>query len=153
LLWRGTRDGFGAADFHRRCDGHPNTLTLIADTGGNIFGGFTPVEWESRPRTFTKADPSMRSFVFTLKNPHDVPPRRFALKLAEISNAINCVVTYGPIFFGGIVVADKSNANSSSYTSCFGLCYTNDTDVPSETFFTNSPRFTVDEIEVFEIRD
>jgi hypothetical protein len=44
LLWRGGRDGFGARDFHRRCDGHANTLTLILDTKGNTFGGFTPVE-------------------------------------------------------------------------------------------------------------
>jgi hypothetical protein len=43
LLWRGSRDGFGAADFHNRGDGHPNTLTVILDTDGNIFGGFTPV--------------------------------------------------------------------------------------------------------------
>jgi hypothetical protein len=47
LLWRGGRDGFGARDFHSRCDGHANTLTLIEDTNGNIFGGFTPLEWES----------------------------------------------------------------------------------------------------------
>jgi hypothetical protein len=32
LLWRGSRDGFGARDFHRRCDGHAPTLTLIQDT-------------------------------------------------------------------------------------------------------------------------
>jgi hypothetical protein len=43
-LWRGSRDGFGKHDFHSRCDGHPNTLTVILDTDGNIFGGFTPVE-------------------------------------------------------------------------------------------------------------
>jgi hypothetical protein len=48
LLWRGSRDGFGARDFRRRCDGHAPTLTLIQDTKRNIFGGFTPVEWESR---------------------------------------------------------------------------------------------------------
>jgi hypothetical protein len=48
LLWRGGRDGFGKHDFHSRCDGHANTLTVIEDTKGNIFGGFTPVEWESR---------------------------------------------------------------------------------------------------------
>jgi hypothetical protein len=33
LLWRGSRDGFGARDFHRRCDGHARTLTLIQDKG------------------------------------------------------------------------------------------------------------------------
>jgi hypothetical protein len=44
LLWRGSRDGFTAKEFHLRCDGRANTLTLIADTDGNVFGGFTPVK-------------------------------------------------------------------------------------------------------------
>jgi hypothetical protein len=48
LLWRGSRDGFAACDFHCRCDGRAPTLTLIQDTEGNIFRGFTPVEWDSR---------------------------------------------------------------------------------------------------------
>jgi hypothetical protein len=47
LLWRGSRDGFTAGEFHRRCDGRANTLALITDTDGNVFGGFTPVEWDS----------------------------------------------------------------------------------------------------------
>jgi hypothetical protein len=34
--------------FPGRYDGHVNTLTVFLDTNGNIFGGFTPVEWESR---------------------------------------------------------------------------------------------------------
>jgi hypothetical protein len=50
LLWRGSRDGFCAKDFHGRCDGHANTLTLILDMGGNVLGGFTPLQWES-PRS------------------------------------------------------------------------------------------------------
>jgi hypothetical protein len=40
LLWHGSRDGFGAQDFHGRCDGRANTLMLILDTNQNIFGGF-----------------------------------------------------------------------------------------------------------------
>jgi hypothetical protein len=44
LLWRGSRDSFKEKDFHRRCDGHANTLTVILDTEGNSFGGFTPAE-------------------------------------------------------------------------------------------------------------
>jgi hypothetical protein len=48
LLWRGSRNGFEVQEFHRRCDGHSNTLTVILDTNGNLFGGFTPLEWESR---------------------------------------------------------------------------------------------------------
>jgi len=29
LLYRGTRDGFGSDDFHSRCNGHANTLTIL----------------------------------------------------------------------------------------------------------------------------
>jgi hypothetical protein len=44
LLWRGSRNGFDGKEFHRRCDGHPNTLTLVLDAQGNVFGYFIPVE-------------------------------------------------------------------------------------------------------------
>jgi hypothetical protein len=43
LLWRGSRDGFQIQQFHDRCDCRPNTVTLILDSDGNIFDGFTPV--------------------------------------------------------------------------------------------------------------
>jgi hypothetical protein len=69
-LWCGSRDGFGARDFQNRCDRHPNTLILILDMKGTIFGGFTPMEWESPRQSTHKADPNLKSFVFTLKNPH-----------------------------------------------------------------------------------
>jgi hypothetical protein len=79
LLWRGSRDGFGSTEFHRRRDGHANTLTVILDTKGNIFGGFTPLEWESRASwPFNKGDDSLKSFLFTLKNPHNMTARKFA---------------------------------------------------------------------------
>jgi hypothetical protein len=108
LLWRGSRDGFGAQAFHDRCDGHANTLAIILDTNGNIFGGFTPVEWESRtPRArppmgrgmmmmqwglrklkCCKPDDSLQRFLFILKNPHSVTARRFLLEAEEKHRAI-----------------------------------------------------------------
>jgi hypothetical protein len=150
LLWRGSRDGFGSRDFHRRCHGHANTLTLIEDTDGNIFGGFTPVEWDLPWISMSKADPSGKSFLFTLKNPHNVPARRFALKAEEKDVAIYCRAAYGPTFHGGIGVWDKCNANTASYTEYFG---NSDTGLDEKTFFTGSKNFQVKEIEVFEITD
>jgi hypothetical protein len=94
LLWRGSHDGFSAFDFRGRCDGYPNTLTVILDTKGNVFGGFTPVEWESKTRD--KADPSLKSFLFTLMNPQNVPARRFALKAEKKKHAIYCFSNRGP---------------------------------------------------------
>jgi hypothetical protein len=75
LLCPGSREGFKAQEFHRRCDGHANTLNVILDTKGNIFGGFTPVKWESReydgeywkPSNGLKEDNTQKSFLF-MKN-------------------------------------------------------------------------------------
>jgi hypothetical protein len=124
LLWRGSRDGFTAKQFHRRCDGRANTLTLIADTDGNVFGGFTPVEWESRKwngkggeeNNLFKCDNSLRSSLFTRRNPHGVPPRKFAPKEEMKQYAIVCNSALGPVFGGGIVVSDNCNANIYSHT-------------------------------------
>jgi predicted nucleic acid-binding Zn-ribbon protein len=147
LLWRGSRDGFGARDFHSRCDAHPNTLTVILNTDGNIFGGFTPLEWESKTRY--KGDPSLKSFIFTLKNPHKVPPRRFALKAAKKDSAIFCDSDCGPSFFD-VHVLDDCNTRASS-SALFGDSYINNTGLDGQTFFTGSMQFQVKEIEIFDI--
>jgi hypothetical protein len=145
LLWRGGRDGFGAPEFHSRCDGHANTLTLIEDTKGNIFGGFTPLKWESPKERKLKSDHSRRSFLFTLRNPHNVPARKFAVK----EKAICCCASWGPDF-RDISVAWNANANINSGTA-LGASYTNDTRMDGKSFFTGSIFFQVKEIEVFEI--
>jgi hypothetical protein len=149
LLWRGSRDGFSARDFHSRCDGHANTLAVILDTEGNIFGGFTPVEWESRGGL--TADLSQKSFLFTLKNPHNMPARRFALMDGKKDEAIFCYSGCGP-HIRDIGVLDNCNANTKSYTQP-GDRYTNDTGLGMYTVFTGSFYFQVKEIEVFEIID
>jgi hypothetical protein len=159
LLWCGSRDGFGASQFHRHCDGHTNTLTVILDTEGNIFGGFPPVSWESRKwngkygdeNNCTKADDSEKSFLFTLKNLHNITPRTFALIPAAKQQAIICCSGWGP-HFCNIGVSDNCNANTASATR-LGDAYTNDTRLDQYTVFTGSKNFQVKEIEVFEIPD
>jgi hypothetical protein len=151
LLWRGSRDGFDAGDFHRRCDGHANNVTVILDMKGNIFGGFTPLKWESCTEAKHQADRNLKSFLFTLKNPHNIGPRKFALKSNKQDEAIECVSCSGP-HFGDIGVSDHCNT-VSSYTFAFGVRYTNNTGLHGMTFFTGSQLFNVKEIEVFQIID
>jgi hypothetical protein len=156
ILWQGSQDGFSATEFHRRCDGHANTLTVIMDTKGNIFGGFTPVEWESRewqPMICYKADVSLKSFLFTLKNPHNIKARKFALKASEQDKATYCQNTEGPIFGDSDIVIHNDCNIRGNHTPCFGHSYINDTGVPSDTVLTGSSSFIVKEIEVFEITD
>jgi hypothetical protein len=130
---------------------------MILDTEGNIFGGFTPVKWESRATgPYGKADPSLTSFLFTLKNPHNISARRFALKAEKKDEAICCDSDYGPWFFGGIRVGNECNAHSNSCTYGFGAryaSYTNNTGLDGCRFFTGSDCFQVKETEVFEMTD
>ena len=47
LKYRASRDGFRSIDFHSKCDGIANTLTVIKAKTSNIFGGFTEQKWNS----------------------------------------------------------------------------------------------------------
>jgi hypothetical protein len=122
---------------------------VILDTKGNIFGGFTPLKWESG--NSWRADDSLKSFLFTLKNPHNIPARRFALKAEEKHLAIICYSHRGPDF-PDMAVSDNCNADIISATS-LDKCYINNTGLDKDVVFTGSMYFQVEEIEVFEIKD
>jgi hypothetical protein len=38
LLYKGSRDGFNAKDFHRLCDNKGPTITVIRTAQGKLFG-------------------------------------------------------------------------------------------------------------------
>jgi hypothetical protein len=125
---------------------------VILDTKGNIFGGFTPVEWDFN--SGWKADDSLKSFVFTLKNPHNIPARKFALRAEMKHQAICCNATLGPCFGGvpgcDIAVSRDCNRDNMNWTDLDAV-YTNDTGLGRKIVFTGSKHFQAKEIEVFEI--
>ena len=51
LVYRASRDGFSAADFHVRCDHLTDTLLVVKSTSGCIFGGFAHATWSHQPTT------------------------------------------------------------------------------------------------------
>jgi hypothetical protein len=142
LRWRGTRDGFKVADFHRLCDGKENTLTLIQDTDDFIWGGFTPVVWHSGSKW--ERDPSLRSFLFTMDNSSGRGARR--LHSQSQRRAIYCSASYGLLFGPGhdLRVADNCNENAKSVSN-LGHDYLPDDRRP---FFPAEVHFQVKEIEV-----
>jgi hypothetical protein len=126
------------------------------------LGSFTPVKWESRWLKW-KADDSQKSFRFTLKNPNNIPARRFALKTKMKYQAIYCCRFVGrptpraPRFdkgshFGDVWFHNNGNANTSS-GSHLGSSYTNDTGLDGPIVFMSMNTFQVREIEVFAITD
>jgi hypothetical protein len=151
LLWRGGRDGFSTGYFHAYCDGHPNTLVLVLDTDGNIFGGFTPLPWDST--TGNIIDDSQRSFLFSLKNPSGMPPATFQLKRDGF--AIFCYSQNGPSF-GDIFIENHCETAPLSSATAFGDNYESEglCGPPGmNRFFTGKKKFVVKEIEVFELTD
>jgi hypothetical protein len=108
-----------------------------------------------------KADDSLKNFLFTLKNPHNVPARRFPLKAEQKEYAIYCDWSQGPVFgkldFVGLLAFDICSALDYSHTSRFGETYSNDGGLEprqggyGSTLLTGTNGFQVREIEIFEI--
>jgi hypothetical protein len=150
VLYRASDHGFKGSNFHSRCDGKSNTITIILTTDGFIFGGFTPIAWDSSASY--KADTTGQSFLFSVNNPHnhDFGP----IGLQSQQYAIYCDSSYGPTFGDGhdLHIANDCNGNTSSYTS-LGNAYVNDTNMYGTLVFTGQQTFTVKEIEVFAVTD
>jgi hypothetical protein len=148
LLYRGSRDGFRPSDFHGKCENQSNTVTLIETTKGFIFGGFTPISWDSTNKF--KSDSSQKSFVFTLKNPNKISPRKF--QLSNASQAICSNSNHGPIFGSGYEIYLCANFDTNTiHSTNVGVTYVNDTGIDGKQVLTGEYNFTVKEIEVFAI--
>jgi hypothetical protein len=149
LLYRGTRDGFGSHDFHSKCDGHSNTLTILkAKYSSNIFGGYTKVIWDSS--STWKSDPN--AFIFTLTN-KDNQPLKMKIDPNRHKNAILCHSSWGPTFGDDINIANNANTTMSC-SSNLGFAYKHpqyafETD-EAAFFLAGSEWFQLEEIEIYQ---
>ena len=153
LLYRGSRDGFGAEDFHSKCDGHSNTLTLLkAKNSSFIFGGYASVSWHSLDSHVNDSN----AFVFSLTNKDDQPCKMKIDASNEIQPpAIGCYSEYGPIFGNypfDIVISTNSNTKIKSYSnlgSTFAHPIYAKGSNQAKAFLAGSYKFQLSEIEVF----
>eukprot|EP00117_Sycon_ciliatum_P011947 scpid50049/ scgid13206/ BTB/POZ domain-containing protein 19 len=147
-LYRGTRDGFSAKSFHRKCDNKGPTLVLVKSTDNSLFGGYAEQSWTSQPSKgrFVK---STRSFLFTLQQSSGKGPMRY--NVTKTNSALWHHPGRGPTFGSGfdLHIAANSQQSTTGYSS-FPLSYGK---VDSETALLSSlagkTNFTVQEIEVF----
>ena len=150
LLYRASEHGFGANDFHSKCDDHINTLTILK-ANEYIFGGFASTSWDSTSQW--KSDPN--AYLFSLTNKENMPCK-MNIKPNHSRFAIFCNSYYGPMFGdsnGDLCIASDANTNANSHAE---LCrsfnhpkYIHGTD-EAQSFLAGSFRFKVDEIEVYE---
>ena len=144
LLYRGTRDGFCAINFHSKCDGHSNTLTLCkAKETSYIFGGFTTIGWDSS--SGFKSDPN--AFLFSLTNKDNQPCK---MKQIDTNQSIYCHSGYGPIFGANdLYICDNSNTTAGSYSD-LGHSYQHPQPSQGYSYLAGSHPFQLSEIEVYK---
>jgi hypothetical protein len=63
LIFKGSVDGFGAANFHAKCDNIANTLVVIRSEHGKVFGGYT-----FKTLNFFWLVKDANAFIFSLTN-------------------------------------------------------------------------------------
>ncbi|CAF1446238.1 unnamed protein product, partial [Didymodactylos carnosus] len=132
-----------AEDFHRLCDGKGATMTIIQsnDDPGYLFGGYTTVSWSST----CSWQPDPQAFLFTLTNPHNIPPTKYHVKEKSMQFAVYHDATVGPSFGGDICVKNNSNAFVR-----FPVTYLDTTHHGDKTF-TGNKHLTMSDIEIYTL--
>ena len=147
LVYRASEDGFGSSEFHARCDGKLDTLTIVkVDGASKIFGAFSGASWDSNFRFKEDA----RAFIFSLVNRDKRPVK---MKITEPQYAICCCLNYGPTFGArDIYIASDANANSKSWFN-LGSSYAHPQyefkSAQAQSFLAGSAYFKVSDIEVY----
>eukprot|EP01105_Mastigella_eilhardi_P022118 TRINITY_DN5421_c0_g2_i1.p1 TRINITY_DN5421_c0_g2~~TRINITY_DN5421_c0_g2_i1.p1 ORF type:complete len:192 (-),score=34.26 TRINITY_DN5421_c0_g2_i1:186-689(-) len=123
LLWRGSKHGFAAEEFHDRCDGHTNTVTVVRNNHNYVLGGYTPLAWVSRTNWETGC--GGRTLVFSLLR-KGAPADTF-IRCTDHRHCIASNTSYGPCFHGcgSLVLCDECHDKTGSRSDpCGGSCET-----------------------------
>jgi hypothetical protein len=99
MLYKATRDGFGPKDFHNACDNKGPSISIIRTKQGDLCGGYSPLPWSSDGDETTHPD----LFLFTLSNPHKIPPTQFKLKKGSPFGQLNDAEFHIAFGFGFLV--------------------------------------------------
>ena len=145
LLFRGSKDGFSAGQFHSLCDNKGPTLVLVKSRLGFYFGGFNSTSWNSSGQW--SQTPNCFLFSLNHKTKHEI--------YQNPQHAIYHHSGYGPTFGGGhdLHISSDCHKNLSSYSNLghtykcpFG--YNND---QSKNYLAGTHHFEVEDYEVFQL--
>ncbi|GBC03094.1 hypothetical protein RclHR1_00050002 [Rhizophagus clarus] len=135
LLYRASRDGNTAADFHTKCDNKGATIVIVKISNSNqIVGGYNPLFWVSN-NTFR---PSCDSFIFSFASKDNLKSAKAGYSNGD-EYSIGCYLDYGPLFGGGNDLGFYNNKwyRNKSYSYP-------DVGIPLS-------RFKTDDFEVFQV--
>ena len=111
LMYNNSKDSDSSSLFHQYCDGIFPTVTIVLDTSGRRFGGFSTQSWSQSPAGTGYAR-APGSFIFNLSQ-----KKRYSLEDQMATNAVYRHNSYGPTFGGGhdLYISNSCKSNTSSY--------------------------------------
>lgn len=147
VLYRASQDGFSSNDFHSKCDGHANTLTIIRTVDSFVFGGYTTAKWSKKGGY----EHDLHAFLFSYLNKAKKPK---VMKCILPQFAIECNAACGPAFGkNDMHIAGNSNVNEFSHSN-LGTAYKHPLyeygSNEARTFLAGEFSFTTNEIEVLQ---
>lgn len=103
LIFRASRNGYTAQDFHEKCDGKENTIVLVQARNGRRFGGFTEAKWDKS----NEYKDDGKGFIFSLDN-------KEVYYNMKNNYGIYCYSDKGPTFGGGHDLFIDNNCNKDN---------------------------------------
>ena len=144
LLFSTNKDGSSSASyFHYNCDGVSPTVTIVRDTNGNKFGGYTTSTW-NQPSPGGSYGRDQNAFIFNLSQ-----KIKYLQQDKFVKNSIYRHSGYGPSFGAFcLYLADGCTGNTSSYTSVHSSYNTNNKNLIGNS---GSSNFQVSYYEVYHV--
>ncbi|KAK3577662.1 hypothetical protein CHS0354_000090 [Potamilus streckersoni] len=151
LIYSINRDGCNPTTFHQLCNNKGPTITVLYNTDGSVFGGYTSVPW----RSSGAYQIDYNSFLFRLRYNGRRKYTKFPTKGG--TNAIYDIGGYGPCFGGGhdlitfTTIANKSD-NYFALNGSININYNYDSrGVQAQEI--NNGRMQITELEVYKVSD
>ena len=111
LLFNTNKDGDSSSTFHYYCDGVFPTVTVVLDTSGRRFGGYSTQSWcQSTVGASNSRAPG--SFIFNLSNKQKYDIVEFN------TNAVYRDNSYGPVFGEEFTLCLASSCRSNNNSYC-----------------------------------
>jgi hypothetical protein len=103
-----------------------------------------------------QSDNNLWSFLFTLRTPHGVPPRKFALRAETKEDAIGCNFASCTVFGSRHAIVVRELQCKRIQCTTIGTHWSHCADASNTDFevsFTSVEEFTMNKMEIFEIAD
>jgi hypothetical protein len=146
LLYKASRDGWFANVFHERCDDKGATLVIAKSEYGNIFGGFSKMDWGGKHISFKGFITDPNAFLFSLTDGQGREP--VVLKLKSPSSAMQNDFRAGPCYGAGSDL--RLNLNEQT-VQCNPRSYLIPSTHRQDTFLAGHALARLDEVEVYAI--